>query len=78
MTMLNFDRGMGTELQHRGIACHTQWGAYGVVISLVMLVNSVLIASQNHLAPTISASSPFELKKPIFSADVGGISLHST
>ncbi len=76
--MLNFDRGLGTELQRRGIARHAQWGAYGVVVSLVTLVASVLIASQNHLARTISTSSPFELRNPIFSADVGGILLHST
>lgn len=43
-----------------------------------MLVASALIASQNYLARTISASAPFELRKPIFSADVGGILLHST
>ena len=77
MTVLNFDRGLGTELQRRGIARHTQWGAHGIVVSPIMLVASVLIASQNHLARTISASAPLELSKPIFSADVGGISLHS-
>lgn len=33
MAMLNFDRGLGTELQRRGIARHTQWGAYGIVVS---------------------------------------------
>ena len=76
--MLNFDRGLGTELQRRGIARHTQWGAHGIVVSPMMLVSSVLIASQNNLARTISAASPFELSKPIFSADVGGISLYST
>jgi len=76
--LLNPDRGLGTELQRRGIARHTQWGAYGIVVSPMMLVTSALIASQNHLARTISAASPFELRKPIFSADVGGILLHST
>jgi len=76
MAKLIFDRGLGTELQRRGIARHTQWGAYGIVVSPIMLVASSLIVSQNHLARTISASSPLELKRPIFSAEVGGISLH--
>jgi hypothetical protein len=78
LAMLNFNRGLGTELQRRGIARHTQWGAYGIVVSPVMLAASALIASQNHLSRTISAASPFELRKPIFSADVGGILLPST
>ncbi len=48
MTILNVDRGPGTELQCRGIAHHTH--AYRIVVSLMMLVASVLIASQSHLA----------------------------
>ena len=37
-----------------------------------------LIRSQNHLGRTVSASSPPELKRPIFSVEAGGMSLHST
>jgi hypothetical protein len=33
-------RGLGTELQRRGIARHTQWGAYGVVVSPMLLFAS--------------------------------------
>jgi hypothetical protein len=78
MANLNFDRGLGTELQRKGIARHTQWGAYGIVVSPVILIASALIAPQNQLARTISASAPFELRRPIFSADVGGKSLRPT
>ncbi|KDR85277.1 hypothetical protein GALMADRAFT_218372 [Galerina marginata CBS 339.88] len=47
--------GLGSELQRRGIARHTQWGAHGIV---------------NHLTTVSGARSQYPLKRPIFSSDV--------
>ncbi|TRM62878.1 histidine kinase [Schizophyllum amplum] len=47
--------GLGTELQRRGIARHSQWGARGIV---------------NHLTSISSFSSQYSMKRSIFTASV--------
>ncbi|KAF8061003.1 hypothetical protein FPV67DRAFT_1673829 [Lyophyllum atratum] len=48
--------GLGSELQRRAIARHSQWGAQGIV---------------NHLTSLSGIRSQYPLKRPIFSSDVG-------
>ncbi|KAF8665081.1 hypothetical protein AX16_000549 [Volvariella volvacea WC 439] len=47
--------GLGGELQRRGIARHSQWGAQGIV---------------NYLTSVIGVRPQYPLKRPIFSSDV--------
>jgi len=64
-------RGLGSELQARGIARHRQWGAYGIVVSRQYQFTSPAEHIQNHLSRSL-ISNVTPLKRNIFSAETGG------